>query len=101
MNTPEQQRHALDRLLEICKNDVLPHDYGITPELVRDADAFLRTLLRENGEMRQLLRANHRRHKGCSSQASLTSKESFCDCGKDQADRLLSSIPNRSVPPKA
>lgn len=80
--TPEQQRHALDRLLEICKNDVLPHDYGITEELVKDADAFLRTVLREHGEMRKAL-------------VLVKPKCGVgCDCAVSVA---LSSIPDRSV----
>ena len=58
------------------------------------------TLLREYGEMRSQLRQNFRSHRGCSSQASLTSYVGLCDCGKEQVDRLLSSIPDRSVPPK-
>ena len=38
------KKSALDRLLYICKHEVLPHDYDITEEFVDEAMEELETL---------------------------------------------------------
>lgn len=71
------------------KNREAMDSYSEIAETIRH---HLRTLEREHGAMKEFIVHSFKKHRGCSSMASLTSKEDFCDCGKDQAGRLLSSL---------
>lgn len=106
--TPEQQRQeisSLARLLKICKEDVLPHDYGITDELVDEAAEELQAVLREHNELRKAIVAFKKWDdaEGEKSPKSTTFDER---CGlyalaAEKTEFALSSIPSRPLPKNA